>query len=89
MSKHDGAGDSRYVEQLETRIDEKDEVIDLLRDQLKTKDMQLASASERDRETNILISGLQNMVLALQAPGATRTPRDIPVAQQGSQEAQI
>jgi hypothetical protein len=85
-------GDSRYIGQLETRIEEKDEVIDLLRDQLKTKDQQLAAASEqlaaaseRDRETNILIQGLQNMVLALEAPEATRTPRDVSVEEQGTQ----
>jgi hypothetical protein len=52
-------GDSRYIGQLETRIEEKDEVI-----------------------------GLLNMVLALEAPGATRMTRDVPVAEQGNQEAQ-
>ncbi len=42
--------------------------ITFLRQQISVKDEQLKDASERSRETNILIQGLQNMVLTLQAP---------------------
>lgn len=57
-----------YVQQLEKRIGEKDDVITLLKDQLVAKDEQITRHSERERETNLLIRGLQNLVLRLQ-PG--------------------
>jgi hypothetical protein len=60
--------DTRYVEQLEKRISEKDEIIGVLRDELKTKNMQIAELSERARETNVLIKGLQDLFLRL-SPG--------------------
>ena len=40
-----------------------------------TKNKQIADATERARETNFLIKGLQNLVLRLQAPGSS--PRDL------------
>jgi hypothetical protein len=61
---------SRYVEQLEKRIEEKDEVIGMLRGELTNRNDELVRRNERERETNILIRGLQNLVLRLQAPGA-------------------
>jgi hypothetical protein len=59
---------SGYVGQLEKRIEEKDDVIALLKGQLVAKDEQINRHSERERETNLLIRGLQNLVLRLQ-PG--------------------
>lgn len=56
---------SQLVAQLEMRIGEKDDQIKFLRGEVATKNKQLADASERDRETNILIQGLQSMVLQL------------------------
>jgi len=59
-----------YVLQLETRIKEKDEVIGMLRGELVQRNEEIVRRNERERETNILIRGLQNLVLRLQ-PGAT------------------
>lgn len=59
---------AKYVEQLEKRIEEKDEVISLIRDELKMKNTQIADMSERAREGNILMDGLRKLVLQLQ-PG--------------------
>ena len=67
------AGDSpRYVAQLEKRIEEKDTFIGLLRDELAHRNEEIVRRNERERETNILIRGLQNLVLQLQ-PGRART----------------
>ena len=43
-------------------------IIEFLKDQIQVKDRQIDALLERDRETNHLIQGLQNMVLRLQAP---------------------
>ena len=53
--------DDRYVKQLEREND-------FLRDQIQRKDSQIGELSERARETNFLIKGLQDLVLRLQ-PG--------------------
>ena len=45
-----------------------DSEVIFLRDQVKVKDEQIRALLERDRETNVLIHGLQNLVLALQPP---------------------
>jgi hypothetical protein len=58
---------ARYVTQLEKRIEEKDEVIGILRVELGNRNEELVRRNERERETNILIRGLQNLVLRLQA----------------------
>lgn len=63
---------SRYVAQLEKRIEEKDMVIGLLRDELVQRNEEIVRRNERERETNILIRGLQNLVLQLQ-PGRTHS----------------
>jgi hypothetical protein len=62
---------SRYVAQLEKRIEEKDGVIGLLRNELGHRNEEIVRRNERERETNILIRGLQNLVLQLQ-PGRAR-----------------
>lgn len=60
---------ARYVAQLERRIEEKDEVIGILRGELVQRNDEIVRRNERERETNILIRGLQNLVLRLQ-PGS-------------------
>jgi hypothetical protein len=62
---------ARYVTQLEKRIEEKDDVIGMLRGELAQRNDEIVRRNERERETNILIRGLQNLVLQLQ-PGRTR-----------------
>jgi hypothetical protein len=59
---------SRYVAQLEKRIEEKDDVIGMLRGELAQRNEEIVRRNERERETNLLIRGLQNLVLRLQ-PG--------------------
>ena len=49
---------SRYVERVESENE-------FLRDQIKVKDTQIKEATERARETNILIGGLQKMISPL------------------------
>ena len=51
--------DTRYVEQLERENS-------FLRDQVSVKDNQIGELTQRAKETNILIQGLQNLFLALQ-----------------------
>jgi hypothetical protein len=54
-----------YIEHLESEIESFKEDRDFLREQIKTKDEQIASLLERDRETNILVRGLQQMLSPL------------------------
>jgi hypothetical protein len=56
---------SRYVEQLERRIEEKDDVIGLLRGQLTAKDEQIGELSMRYRETHALLGAMQRMLAPL------------------------
>jgi hypothetical protein len=71
----EGGEPSPYVAQLEKRIEEKDMVIGLLRHELVQRNEEIVRRNERERETNILIRGLQNLVLQLQ-PGRHR-PADV------------
>jgi hypothetical protein len=75
---------AKYVEQLEKRIEEKDEVISLIRDELKVKNTQIADMSARAREGNILMDGLRNLVLQLQ-PGRRYQDDQAPSAPQQSE----
>ena len=59
--------DQRYVTQLERENG-------FLRDQIQIKDTQIGELSERARETNVLIKGLQDLFLRLQ-PGRSDPPR--------------
>lgn len=61
--------DDPYIGQLEKRLEEKDDMIGLLKGQLVAKDQQIGEMTERARETNFLIKGLQELVLRLQ-PGS-------------------
>ena len=56
---------ARYVEQLEKRIDEKDDVIGLLKGQLVAKDEQIGELSTRYRETHSLLGAMQRMFAPL------------------------
>jgi len=52
------AAESRYVARLESEVD-------FLRGQVATKDAQIKELSERSRETNVLIGGLQRLLAPL------------------------
>jgi hypothetical protein len=52
------ATDDRYVARLESEIE-------FLRGQITTKDLQIKELTERSRETNVLIGGLQRMLAPL------------------------
>jgi len=54
-----------YVEQLQKRLDEKDGEITFLRGELTIKNEQIKDLTERARETNHLIAGLQKMLTPL------------------------
>jgi|SRR5579862_2314205 len=54
-----------YVFQLEKRIEEKDEEIRFLRSEVAVKNEQIKDSTERARETNHLIAGLQRMLTPL------------------------
>jgi len=66
------APDNQYVQQLETRLGEKDEMIGVLRSELSVKNVQIKDLTERARETNHLIAGLQKMLTPLL--GGSREP---------------
>ena len=56
---------ARYVQQLEKRIEEKDDVIGLLKGQLVAKDEQIGELSTRYRETHSLLGAMQRMFAPL------------------------
>jgi hypothetical protein len=53
---------SRYVAGLEREVERLLEDKKFDREQINTKDSQIAALLERDRETNILVRGLQQMI---------------------------
>lgn len=60
---------------LQEQLAEKDRQIAKLNEQIERKDAQIMTMLERDRETNLLINGLQQTLthsLGLEAPGARR-----------------
>jgi hypothetical protein len=59
------SGTLRYVQQLEKRLDEKDGEIGFLRTEVAVKNDQIKDLTERARETNHLIAGLQKMLTPL------------------------
>jgi hypothetical protein len=79
---------SHYVTQLEKRIAEKDDVISILRGELANRNEELVRRNERERETNVLIRGLQNLVLRLQpgTPHDADVLRDDPIMSDGASE---
>jgi hypothetical protein len=56
---------TEYVQQLEKRLDEKDGEITFLRTEVAVKNDQIKDLTERARETNHLIAGLQKMLTPL------------------------
>jgi hypothetical protein len=58
---------SRYVERLEREVERAKDDRDFLREQIDRKDKTIDSLIERDRETNILVRGLQEMLTPLLA----------------------
>ena len=59
------ATDVQYVAQLEKRLEEKDGEIVFLRSEVAVKNDQIKDLTERARETNHLIAGLQKMLTPL------------------------
>jgi hypothetical protein len=57
--------ETAYVEQLQKRLDEKDGEIVFLRSEVAVKNDQIKDLTERARETNHLIAGLQKMLTPL------------------------
>lgn len=56
---------TEYAQQLEKRLDEKDGEITFLRTEVSVKNDQIKDLTERARETNHLIAGLQKMLTPL------------------------
>ena len=71
---------TEHAQQLQKRLDEKDGEIVFLRSQVVVKDNQIKDLTERARETNHLIAGLQKMLTPLLGR-STDAPPDI--AQRG------
>ncbi|UPJ50386.1 hypothetical protein IVB30_02835 [Bradyrhizobium sp. 200] len=63
------AAETKYVEQLEKRLEEKDNEITFLRSEVGVKNDQIKDLTERARETNHLIAGLQKMLGPLLGSG--------------------
>ena len=73
--------DTRYVEQLEIRIGEKDKVISMLTSELDTKNHQIVAQNqqigvmlEREKETNYLMQGFQKLMGLLPKPQMETPP---------------
>ncbi len=66
---NNSAEDRRYVAQLEKRLEIAKDESDFLREQINRKDRTIESLIERDRETNILVRGLQEMLTPLLGGG--------------------
>ena len=66
---------SRYVERLEREVEQAKDERDFLREQIDRKDKTIDSLIERDRETNILVRGLQEMLTPLLGTGAAASHR--------------
>jgi hypothetical protein len=61
----DDIATSRDVARLEREVERLHDDREFLREQIKVKDTQISSLLERDRETNILVRGLQEMLTPL------------------------
>lgn len=66
---------SAYVAELKREVDHLKEDKEFLREQVRTKDVQIAALLERDRETNILVGSLQRMLAPLLG-GPRHDPRN-------------
>ncbi|MGE3263611.1 hypothetical protein [Methylocystis sp.] len=65
---------SRYVAQVESENAMLKEHVAFLKDQAQVKDTQIAALLERDKETNYLVRGLQQMLAPLLGRGAESVP---------------
>jgi hypothetical protein len=74
------AANGDYVAQLEKRLGDKEGEIGFLRTEITVKNEQIKDLTERARETNVLIGGLQKMLTPLlgraEAPKTTHTVDD-------------
>ena len=61
---------------LEAEVDRLKDDITFLRQQITTKDDQIASLLERDKETNFLVRGLQQMLTPLLSNSQPRPPQE-------------
>ena len=68
---------SRYVARLETELEQARDDRDFLREQIDRKDKTIDALIERDRETNFLVRGLQEMLTPLLG-GPRREPPSEP-----------
>ena len=67
---------SHHVAHLEREVERLHDDRDFLREQIKTKDVQIAALLERDHETNILVGSLQKMLAPLLGMGRTEPRTD-------------
>jgi hypothetical protein len=65
---------SRYVERLEREVEQAKDERDFLREQIDRKDRTIDALIERDRETNYLVRGLQEMLSPLLGPARREPP---------------
>lgn len=65
---------SRDVVRLERQVEQAKDERDFLREQIDRKDKTIDSLIERDRETNILVRGLQEMLTPLLGPSRREPP---------------
>jgi hypothetical protein len=65
---------SHYVQRLEREVEHAKDERDFLREQVNRKDKQIDALLERDRETNILVRGLQEMLTPLLGPSRREPP---------------
>lgn len=71
---------SRYVVRLEREVEQTKDERDFLREPIDRKDRTIDSLIERDRETNFLIRGLQNLIPRL-TMGRGEPTEDRPIEQ--------
>jgi hypothetical protein len=67
---------SHDLTRLEREVEQLNGDREFRREQIKVKDGQIASLLERDRETNVLIRGLQEMLTPLLGPARREPPLD-------------
>ena len=73
-----GSDSSRYVERLEREVEQAKDEREFLREQIDRKDKTIEALIERDRETNFLIRGLQDLIPRL-GMGRREPPEPTPM----------
>jgi hypothetical protein len=69
--------DSQEDMQATTQLNSHDELVEVMREQLKKKDEQIAQLLERQRETNILMNNYQQRLLTLNTPQESMTIKPV------------